>query len=304
MICGRSALRLCSRSARRPIGGAQCRGQHVPRSAEDLDLVDLRDAEPAILEDDRDLADREPRVVHAPDHLLQKGVTRRAHVERLDPLEHGAAVAAEARGAVAHGYAEQHAGVEVREAREQAPAPRPVGHAAARDIARPDHQVGLCRGFQHVRQVARMVAVIAVHRDHAVVALVERVAEAGEIRRAEPELPRAAQERQARLVTARCRNQVARSVRAVVVHDEHVDALVLRQHVGGKRDHVLRLVVGRQDDERSHEAAQDTGIQSVRPSSGARSRRGGSPARPGARQETTLPGAPVRRLTARGGAGR
>jgi hypothetical protein len=240
------------------VGRSQRGGQHVPRGAQDLDLIDLRDAEPAVLEDDRDLADREARVVHAPDHLLEKRVARRAHAERVDPLEHGAAIAAEARGAVAHGHAQQHARVQVREARQEAPALRPVRDAAARHVARSDHEVGFGGDLEHVRQVTRVMAVVAVHREHALEAVVERVAEAGEIGGAEAELAGAAQQGEARLVAARRGDEIARAVRAVVVHHEHVDPLVLREHVRGERDHVLRLVVGGQDDEGSHEAAQDT----------------------------------------------
>ena len=240
------------------MGRSQRGGQHVPCGAQDLDLIDLRDAEPAVLEDDRDLADREARVVHAPDHLLEKRVARRAHAERVDPLEHGPAVAAEARGAVTHGNAQQHARVEVREARQEAPALRPVCDTAARDVARSDHQVGFGGDLEHVRQVARVVAVVAVHREHALVAVIERVAEAGEIGGAEAELAGAAQEGEARLVAARGGDEIARAVRAVVVHHQHIDPLVLREHIYGERDHVLRLVVGGQDDEGSHEAAQGT----------------------------------------------
>ncbi len=103
-----------------------------------------------------------------------------------------------------------------------------------------------------------MVAVVAVHREYAVVAVFERVAEPGEIGGAEAELARAAQQVEARLGAARGLHEVAGTVRAVVVHHEHVETRVLREHVGAERDHVLRLVVGGQDDERAHEAAQDT----------------------------------------------
>ena len=234
------------------MGRSQRGGQHVPCGAQDLDLIDLRDAEPAVLEDDRDLADREARVVHAPDHLLEKRVARRAHAERVDPLEHGAAIAAEARGAVAHGHAQQHARVQVREARQEAPALRPVRHAAARHVARSDHEVGFGGDLEHVRQVTRVMAVVAVHREHAVVVAVECVAEAREVGGAEAELAGPAQQREARLARAGLLHQVTRAVGTVVVHDQHVESRVLRQHVGGERKHVLRLVVGGQDDQRAH----------------------------------------------------
>ena len=76
------------------------------------------------------------------------------------------------------------------------------------------------------------MAVVAVHREHAVVAVLERVAEAVEVGGAESQLARAAQEMQARLVALRRRHEIARAVRAVVVHHEHVELRVLRQHVG------------------------------------------------------------------------
>jgi hypothetical protein len=230
----------------------------VARRAVDLRLVDLRGAAPAVLEDDRDLADRESGVVHAPDHLLEERVARRAHAERVDRLEHIARVAAEARGAVAHRDAQQHARVEVRELREQAAAQRPVEDASTRDITRADHHVGLRGDLEHVRQVARMVAVVAVHREHEVVAAVERVAEAGQVGGAQPELSGTAQQVETRLAAARRLHEIPGAVRAVVVHHQHVEPLVLRQHVARERDHILRLVVGGQDDQRAHEAAQDT----------------------------------------------
>ena len=255
MICGRFVRRRRGeRGARRAAGvrPPERGAQHVARGAEDLNLVDLRGPEPAVLEDDRDLEDREAGVVHTPDHLLEERIARRAHVERVDRLEHGTAVAAKARGAVVHGNAQQPARVEVGEARQRAAAERPVGDPSAGDITGSDHHVVLSGDFEHVRQVARVMAVVAVHREHAVVAVLEPVAEAGEVGGAESQLARAAQEMQARLVAAGRLHEIARTVRAVVVYHQHVELRVLREHVGTERKHVLRLVVGGQDDQRAH----------------------------------------------------
>ncbi len=252
MICGRSVRRF--EGSVRPAGvrPPERGAQHVARGAEDLDPVDLRGPEPAVLEDDRDLADREARVVHAPDHLLEERIARRAHVERVDRLEHGTAVAAKARGAVVHGDAQQPARVEVGEARQRAAAERPVGDPSASDITRSDHYVVLRGDFEHVRQVARVMAVVAVHREHAVVAVLERMAEAGEVGGAESHLAWTAQQTEARLVALRGLHEIARAVRAVIVYYQHVELRVLCEHVGAERKHVLRLVVGGQDDQRAH----------------------------------------------------
>jgi hypothetical protein len=56
---------------------------------------------------------------------------------------------------------------------------------------------------------------------------------------------------EARLVAARGLHEIGRAVRAVVVHDQRFELLVLGQHVGAQRQHVLRLVVGGQDDQRA-----------------------------------------------------
>jgi hypothetical protein len=108
-----------------------------------------------------------------------------------------------------------------------------------------------------------VVAVVAVHREHAVVAALEAVPEAGEIGGAEPELAGPAQEMEPRLAERGLGHEIGRAVRAVVVHHEHVEPGVLREHVGGERNHVLRLVVGGQDHERAHEVAQNTTIDAA-----------------------------------------
>ena len=84
-ICAR---RLSGSRGARPRRPPERGDQHVPRGAVDLDLVDLRYAVAAVLEHDRDLADREAGAVHAPDHLLEERVAGRADRERVDRLEH------------------------------------------------------------------------------------------------------------------------------------------------------------------------------------------------------------------------
>jgi hypothetical protein len=226
----------------------------VPGGAVDLALVDLRDAVRALLEQDRHLGDAEAVAVDAAHHLLEERVAGAAHAEGVHGLEHLSAVAAEARGAVAHGQPEQRARVEVREAREHAAVQRPVRDAAACDVARADHEVRVPAGVEDRGQVARVVAAVAIHRQQQLGAALESVAEAREVRAAEPLLARAAQQVQARLAAGRLLDPVAGAVGAGVVDDEHLEAGVGREHGPRDRQHRLGLVVGRQDHERAHAA--------------------------------------------------
>lgn len=206
----------------------------------------------ALLEEDGHLCDAEAVVVHAVDHLLEEGVAGASHAEGVHRLEYAAPVAAEARRAVAHRHAEQCAGVQVREAREQAAGERPVGDASARHVARADHEVGVLAGREQLRQVARVVAAVAVHRQHPVGAGVEAEAEAREVGAAQPELCRAPQQMQPWLVAARALDEIAGAIGARVIDDERFEPGILREHGARDRQDVSGFVVGGEDHQRAH----------------------------------------------------
>ena len=74
------------------------------------------------------------------------------HGVEVGALEHPPVEALEPAGEVADGDAEQGARIERAGPRDQAPVRRPPDHAAAGDIARAEHEIGVGRGLEQARQ--------------------------------------------------------------------------------------------------------------------------------------------------------
>ena len=158
-----------------------------------------------------------------------------------------AVVGAEARGWVAHALADQAGHEEGEDVDARPPADRRRVPAVVREEARAAHHVHAVVGVHDRQQSAdllRVVLAVAVHLDHVVVAVVERVEEARLHGAADAEVERVAQDARARVL----RDALGVVGRAVVDH-EHVEGR--RVPADGAHDGADggRLVVGGNDGE-------------------------------------------------------
>ena len=164
---------------------AQPQQRHLPDRLEHDRARHLRAADLAVDEADRHLPDAEALAQRAVGQLDLERVAARVHRVEVDRLEHGAPEALEAAGQVAHRHAEHEPRVERAAGRDRrAGRSAPVLDAAARDVARAEHEVGVLRRREQPRHVGRVVREVAVHLDDQLGARVERAAEAGEVGRA------------------------------------------------------------------------------------------------------------------------
>src|SRR5262249_35126033 len=109
--------------------------------ADDLFQVGLGGAEAAVFEDDGCFPDLAAGFAAAIEDLLLKGIAARDGVSEADAAELGDLVAAIAAAGVVGGQAHEDADDEVDAAAHELARQRPVDGAAARDIARADHDV-------------------------------------------------------------------------------------------------------------------------------------------------------------------
>src|SRR5438067_7435418 len=140
-------------------------------------------------------------------------------------LQHRAAEALEAAGEVADGQAEHAPRVPGATAAHEPADEAPVSDAAARDVARPEHEIGVLGGGDQARQVSRAMREVRVHLEHELSTAVERSAEAGQVGGAKTLLARAVQNLEAMDLTREPIRDRARAVRRVVVDDEDPVAL-------------------------------------------------------------------------------
>ena len=224
----------------------------------DLGSVDLALTTDAVLEQDRGLADAETVALDAPDHLLQEGVATRPNGEGVDGLEHLTRVAAVAAGAVTHGEAQEDARVDVREGAQEHPVPRPVRDAAAGDVAGADHHVVVGHPGEHLRQVLRLVAEVAVHGQNTVVPVLEAVAEAGQVSGAEAELALALEQVEPGFGLHLATHEVGGAVRTGIVDHQDLQLVGLSEDFAGQEQDVLGLVVGGQYDQGAHRGTKGT----------------------------------------------
>src|SRR5262249_34188967 len=132
------------------------------------------------------------------------------------------AVAAVAAAAVARGQAHEEAHQVVDAAADQGAGERPVGDAAAGDVARADHHVVPPHAGQHGGEVAGVVAEVGVHGHQVVVAGLQRVAHAGDDGRAQAELARPVYGVDVGVGGGELVGQLPGAVGRVIVEDEDV----------------------------------------------------------------------------------
>ena len=222
---------------------------------------------------DRHLGDPEAGPQRAHREVGLEDVAVRLDVLEADPLERGAAEEPVPGGGVADVDAEQQPHVAVAPAREPLPATRPVLHGPAGHPARADHEVGRVVGVSEAVdqpvQLLGLVGAVGVHLADHVVPGGERPREAGEVRRAQPLLAVAVQDRDGGVLGGQAFGDLPGPVRRAVVHDQDVH---IRPGGAQAPDHpgeVVRLVVGR---DHHHRAAARCGLHPAHPSPGARRR--------------------------------
>ena len=100
---------------------------------------------------------------------------------------------------------------------------------------------------------------IRVHLENELGAVAERVAEAFEVCRAQPELAGTLDQVDARIARRPRAHHAGGAVGRVVVHHQHVQPVRQRQQLPDHGVDVLALVVGGNDDELLHQAALGAG---------------------------------------------
>src|SRR5215203_2902647 len=133
--------------SRRRLRKPQLKGRHLPDGLDRDPRAHLRVARPSLVEDDRHLADVEPGLQRAVAQLDLEAVAVGVHLLDADCLEDAPVEALEATGQVADRYAQHALCIQAAPAREDAARQAPVGDAAARDVARAQHEVGAVLGL-------------------------------------------------------------------------------------------------------------------------------------------------------------
>lgn len=183
-------------------------------------------------------------------HFNLETVTVAAHLVEIDGFEHLYAEAFESAGCVSHGESGHDARVLVGEVAQQKPFHRPVDHVDALDVAGTEHEVVLLDRFEETGQRPGVVREIRIHFEHVVIALGDGVFETGDIGRAESHFLLTFEQVDAVVAAVHHRaHRVPGAVGRIVVHDEHLQALIPREDVRNDVLDVLQLVVGRYDDE-------------------------------------------------------
>ena len=191
--------------------GQEAQAPHQAGGLPDDVPAHLRHAGAAVREHDGDLADPHPPLPALEAHLDLEARSRRT-------VTRSSRTASSARRRkhlnppvrVVHRQAGHDAGVEVGRVREDEPVEWPVDHRdLAVEVARAQHQVGLPRRLEEAGDDRRVVREVGVHLEHVLGAVLEGVAEAVPVGRAQPHLARALEQVDARLARhappARCR---------------------------------------------------------------------------------------------------
>ena len=174
---------------------------------------------------------RNPRFQHLKRHLDLERVAVGLHPVEPDRLERPAPEALEAAGRVVHRQPGDDARVEVRRVRQDEPVERPVHHRDAVEVARAEHHVGVLGGLEEARRspsgsCEKSASISKMYS----APVLERVAEAVAVGRAEPHLARALRAG-GRAARASChsRTRSRGAVRRAVVHDQHVEPVRQRE---------------------------------------------------------------------------
>src|SRR3954447_14535113 len=223
--------------------------RHLPDRLEHDRAAHLRVALLAVREADRDLDDTEALAQSPVGRLDLEGVASRSDRVEVDSLEHLAPVALEAAGRIADRHQEQ-ARVDRRAHRDRAAHEAPVRDCAALDIPRAEHEIGFRGRLDQPRDVGRAVREVAVHLEHELCAVRERLPEACEVGGTETVFARAVEDGHFGELVRQAVGQLTGPIRRAVIDHEHGDA-VLAESVHHRLE-VLAFVVGGQADGRAH----------------------------------------------------
>ena len=250
------------RRRRRPVDDAGAHAVHEPaqapprHQAERLDHDErrhLRLAGLAVDEADRHLGDGGAVLARPVRHLDLEAVALGPDAVEVEPAQDLGRVGPVPRRRVGHAEAEHRRRVAVAAAREEVAVPGPVRDGAALDVARADRHVEALVERRHQRgQRGGVVREVGVDLDAGVVAALEAPGEAGAVGAAEPGLGGARQQVHVGQLGGDALHDVGRAVGTAVVDHQHAGTgQALVDPVQHPLD-VLRLVVGRDDDQRSH----------------------------------------------------
>ena len=171
-------------------------------------------------------------------------------LREVEGLQHLAAKALEAAREVPHRNTEDPARVPAAAPAQQPPVPVPAGHAAAGEVARAEHQVGIGCGLDEARDVGGIVGEVRVHLEHELGPGAKRPPEPGEVRGADPLLLAPVQHLDVLALDGEPIGELTGAVRGVVVDDEEpVIGRGGRERARRRLDdrlEVLHLVVGGQ----------------------------------------------------------
>ena len=171
---------------------------------------------------------------------------------RFSVRKRGGAIAAIASGAVVDWNTEHGAGKDIATAADELAQWRPVGRAAAIDVARADDEIGVLRERQEVGQVFGIVRVVGVHLEDELVAVLDGIVKAEYVRGAQAHLAGAVQRADPRIRRADLVDELAGAVGRVIVDDQDVGLGREAQDVRDQAGDILALVIGRDDDQRPH----------------------------------------------------
>src|SRR6478752_7548152 len=238
---------------------AQAQQSHAPHGFEHDSAAHLRVPDRAIVEDDRYLDHPEAATLGAVGQLDLEGVALGGDRVEVERLEHGAPEALEAAGRILDAHPQPRRRVQRAAAGDRAANQPPVADPAPGDVAGAECDVcALLDGGDQPRHVRRIVREVAVHLQDELGALVERAAEAGEVRRAEPLLALAMEDGDERQLRGEAIGELPGAVGRVVVDHEHAVAVAQNALQGAQhRLEILVLVVGRQADGGAHVGAYD-----------------------------------------------
>ncbi len=250
----------------------------------------LRLADAPVAERDRCLGDARPAARCPERHLDLEDVAAGVDAVERDRRKRRRAPRLEPAGEVMRAEAQDVPGEDAAAAGDDPPPDAPVDDAAARRVARPDHEVGRSAGDRgdEGRQRCRVVRPVGVHLDHDLGPAGERNAEAVEVGPPEPLLFGPMADADPGVGGCELVRDLAGAVGRSVVDDEERRSGQALQDRGGDRPDVLRLVVGRQDDPGSGAGERRRGSRVVRRSGRfrARGRHGRASVDPAPRRET------------------
>ncbi len=121
-----------------------------------------------------------------------------------------------------YGDTEDGAREDIAAAADEFAQPRPIGRTPAFDIARPNHQIGVLGQREELWQVDGIVREIGVHLEDEVVALLDGVMEASDIRGSQAHLAGAMQHVNGAIARGQFVGDFAGAIGRIIVDDKEV----------------------------------------------------------------------------------